>query len=180
MSARSVAQISLAALVVSTVAIVTALLLPAPPTPAAAANTDAAAKRIAWAEYQTEKAYKLIELTYGVKISTLEYWRTPVTVSAYTARAVECNSSPHVTADMTPSRIGLLAVSRDMLDEVGLRMGDTVLLVDGLETLGVFQVRDKMAKRWRRRVDILHGNVEAAKTFGIRKGVQLVKVVSNG
>ena len=90
---------------------------------------------------------------------------TPVTVTAYSARPQETNSEPWFTADMTPSRVGLLAVSRDLLYEVGLQYGQTVIL----EGLGVFKVRDTMNERFRRRVDILMAHHKAAKLFGKRE-----------
>jgi 3D (Asp-Asp-Asp) domain-containing protein len=85
----------------------------------------------------------------------------PVTVTAYSARPQETDSEPWRTADLTLSRVGLLAVSRDLMDEIGLRFGDTVIL----ENLGVFKVRDVMNSRWTRRVDILMANYEAAVKF---------------
>lgn len=125
-----------------------------------------------------DKAYRLIEKVFRVgTIESLTYAATPVTVSAYTARAGECDSTPEVTADMTPSRIGLLAVSRDLRTEIGLQFGDVVLLADGSDVLGVFQIRDVMNKRYRRRVDILHGNVEAARLFGVRENVTLTWII---
>ncbi len=133
---------------------------------------------LAYAEHKLELAHDLIEQTYGIRhISDLEFWSMQVAVSAYTAREEECDGSPEVTADMTPSRQGILAVSRDLLVAKGLKMGDTVLLVDGEETLGVFQIHDTMAARWTNRVDILHGNLAAARLFGVRQNVTLVKVV---
>lgn len=94
---------------------------------------------------------------------------TPVTVTAYSARAEETNSEPWYTADMTLSRVGILAVSRDILYELGIEYGDTVIL----EGYGVFKVHDTMNKRFRRRVDILMGNKRAAELFGIKRDVKL-------
>lgn len=95
---------------------------------------------------------------------------TPVTVTAYTARVEECDSTPWVTANMTPSRPGILAVSRDLESELGISMGDTVWL-DGL---GFFIVADRMNPRWTRRVDILHASLKAAKRFSTREMVTMV------
>jgi 3D (Asp-Asp-Asp) domain-containing protein len=92
---------------------------------------------------------------------------TPIEITAYTAREIECDSTPEVTADMTPSRIGLLAISRDLRSELGIQFGQTVVL----EGMGVFKVHDLMNKRYRRRVDILHANPKAAELFGKQKGV---------
>ena len=100
-----------------------------------------------------------------------------VTVSAYTARAEECDTTPEVTADMTPSRIGLLAVSPDMISDGHVTYGDTVALIDSGEFLGVFVIHDTMNRRYTHRVDILHGNVRAALLFGIRQNVELIRVI---
>lgn len=94
---------------------------------------------------------------------------TPVTVTAYSARAAETNSEPWFTADMTLSRVGILAVSRDILNELGIEYGDTVILGE----YGTFKVHDTMNKRFYRRVDILMGNKKAAQLFGIKKNVKL-------
>jgi len=94
---------------------------------------------------------------------------TPVTVTAYSARAEETNSEPWYTADMTLSRVGILAVSRDILDELGIEYGDTVILGE----YGTFKVHDTMNKRFHRRVDILMGNKKAAELFGIKKKIKL-------
>ena len=40
-----------------------------------------------------------------------------VTVTAYSARTEETNNEPWFTADMSLSRVGMLAVSRDLLQE---------------------------------------------------------------
>ena len=102
-----------------------------------------------------------------------------VTVSAYTARAEECDITPEVTADMTPSRVGVLAVSPDMLREGRVSYGDTVALIDDGEFLGVFVIHDTMNRRYTNRVDILHGNVRAALLFGIRHNVELIRVIGD-
>lgn len=127
-------------------------------------------------------AHRLIERTYRLDSvgEEVTYMSLTVTASAYTARAIECDDSPETTADNTPSRIGLLAVSPDLRLEMGLRFGEVVLLMEGDEALGVFQIRDSMNSRYRRRVDVLHGNVEAARLFGVRKNITLFKVLDKG
>jgi 3D (Asp-Asp-Asp) domain-containing protein len=93
----------------------------------------------------------------------------PVTVTAYSARRAETNSEPWWTADMTLSRVGILAVSRDILNELGLEYGQTVILGN----YGVFKVHDTMNKRFTRRVDILMANQKAALKFGLKKDIKL-------
>jgi 3D (Asp-Asp-Asp) domain-containing protein len=59
-----------------------------------------------------------------------------------------------------------IAVSRDLID-LGLTHGVEVEIV-GLE--GVYVVRDKMAKRWRHKIDIYMGeDVQAARRWGVRQ-----------
>lgn len=100
---------------------------------------------------------------------------TPVTVTAYTARVQECDSTPWVTANMTPSRPGILAVSRDLEHELGIKFGDTVWL----EGLGFYVVADRMNARWTRRVDILHASLKAAKRFSTRENVTMTWLRTN-
>ena len=115
----------------------------------------------------------MIEDLFKVDLSKgpMEREQVWVTITGYSARPQETDSTPELTADMTPSRIGLLAVSRDLLSEVGLRYGQRVLL----QPYGLFEVRDTMNKRFTRRVDILHATPEAARLFGKREG-QLIWV----
>lgn len=117
---------------------------------------------------QRNRANDLVAALFKTDIDqTFTTFSTPVTVTAYSARAEECDETPWVTADGTPSRIGLLAVSRDILTEVGLEMGQRVFLPE----YGLFEIRDKMNRRFRRRVDILHASPEAARRFGKRTTV---------
>ena len=83
-----------------------------------------------------------------------------VTATAYTARAVECNSEPWVTASGRPSRVGGIAISRD-LEALGLTLGDMVVI----KGMGLFRIEDRMNKRWKNRIDILHAHLTAAKNF---------------
>jgi 3D (Asp-Asp-Asp) domain-containing protein len=59
-----------------------------------------------------------------------------------------------------------IAVSRDLL-ELGLVRGVRVR-IEGLP--GEYAVLDKMARRWRRKIDIYMGDdVEAARAWGVRE-----------
>ena len=93
-----------------------------------------------------------------------------VTVTCYTSRARETDSSPHITADNSYVRRGYIAVSRDMMRDFGLHFGQRVFL----SGYGVYEIRDVMDKRWKRRVDIWTSDVVAAKLHGIRKGIELL------
>lgn len=94
-----------------------------------------------------------------------------VTATAYTAREEECNDEPEITASGRPSRIGGIAVSRD-LEALGINIGDLVVI----KNMGLFKVEDRTAEMKRKNtsnpvpvvntIDILHANVKAAKIFG--------------
>ena len=90
-----------------------------------------------------------------------------ITVTAYSAVPDETDDSPELTADLTDSRIGLLAVSRDMLQY--LSYGQIVIL----PPYGMFRVSDTMNPRFKNRVDILHASKLAARNFGIHKNMTL-------
>jgi 3D (Asp-Asp-Asp) domain-containing protein len=83
-----------------------------------------------------------------------------VTATAYTAREAETNSEPWITANGRPSRVGGLAVSRD-LEVLGINLGDMVVI----KGMGLFRVEDRMNKRFTNRIDILHANLKAARIF---------------
>jgi 3D (Asp-Asp-Asp) domain-containing protein len=94
-------------------------------------------------------------------------YRTAVTVTAYSSTVGQTDSTPHQTADMSIVRVGIIAVSRDVLTELGLVMGQRVLLPG----YGMFEVRDKMNKRYRRRVDIWMSDKRAADLHGVKQSV---------
>ncbi len=85
-----------------------------------------------------------------------------VMASAYTARAEECDEEPWVTSSGRPSRVGAIAVSRD-LERLGVNLGDMVII----KGMGLFKVEDRMNKRWEGKIDILHAHLQAAKNFGV-------------
>jgi 3D (Asp-Asp-Asp) domain-containing protein len=89
-----------------------------------------------------------------------------VDATAFNSLAAQTDSQPHLTASGERLRPGLraLAVSAD-LEELGLTFGTTVE-IDGY---GEWVVLDRMAARWRRKIDLYLGNDEAAaKEFGRR------------
>ncbi len=90
-----------------------------------------------------------------------------VTASAYNSVASQTNDQPTLTAWGDTLRPGMkaIAVSRDLI-ELGLSHGVEVEIV-GLP--GVWVVRDKMARRWKRKIDIYMGeDVDAARKWGKR------------
>lgn len=98
-----------------------------------------------------------------------------VTATAYTAREEECNGEPEMTASGRPSRVGAIAVSRD-LEALGVNLGDLVI-IKGMGSFIVTRVEDRTGEFKRKNtdepvlltntIDILHANVKAAKIFGI-------------
>jgi 3D (Asp-Asp-Asp) domain-containing protein len=90
-----------------------------------------------------------------------------VTATAYNSVADQTNAEPTLTAWGDRLRPGMksIAVSRDLIDE-GLTHG---VEVEISSLPGRWTVRDKMAKRWRRKIDIYMGeDVAAARQWGRR------------
>lgn len=91
-----------------------------------------------------------------------------VTASAYNSLPGQTQGNPNLTAWGDTLRPGMkaIAVSRDLIP-LGLGHG-TRVRIEGLE--GEYVVRDKMAKRWKKKIDVYMGeDVEAARRFGVRK-----------
>jgi len=79
-----------------------------------------------------------------------------VTATAYTSHAAQTDSTPFLAAWNNRIRPGMkiIAVSRDMLTRYGMRNG-TKVRIAGLP--GYYRVRDKMNKRYKKRIDIYMG-----------------------
>lgn len=107
----------------------------------------------------------LLAEIFGHPVGDRPVFSMTLTATGYSARKEECDSTPEVTASMTPSRVGVIAISRDLEANVGLKMGQMVVI----KGMGLFRVEDRMNKRWEGRIDILHGNPEAARLFGKRE-----------
>jgi len=113
-------------------------------------------------------SYKFMLETILGEVPNISY-STNVTVTAYTASEDETNSEPWFTADMSLSRVGMLAVSNDIMTDFGLKFGDEVVLGE----YGIFKIRDRMNKRYKRRVDILFAHKKAARLFGKKDNIKL-------
>lgn len=92
-----------------------------------------------------------------------------VTVTAYH----HCPGSKGITASGERVKTGMIAISRDLERNLSLDFGDRVLL----HGYGVFQVQDRMAPRWSKKVDIYLDTQQKARSFGLRRYVVLVKLV---
>lgn len=92
-----------------------------------------------------------LDLTHGFGKRKLR-----VTATAYTSHANQTDSTPFLAAWNNRIRPGmkLIAVSRDMLTRYGMKNG-TKVRIGGLR--GYYRVRDKMNKRYRKRIDIYMG-----------------------
>lgn len=91
-----------------------------------------------------------------------------VTATAYNSLAYQTSSNPHITAFGDSLKLGLryIAVSRDLLDS-GL-VHNTKVKIEGFDS--VFTVKDKMNRRWKKRIDIYMGiDVKKAKKWGKKK-----------
>ena len=119
----------------------------------------------------TARNTQILEWIFQRQMDTYSLASVRVTITAYTARAAETDNTPHLTADNTLATVGRIAVSRDML--LYLNYGDRVLI----PSYGVFVVSDTMNKRYKARVDILMGNVRAAREFGVHKNERLVFIL---
>ena len=92
-----------------------------------------------------------------------------VTVTVYTSREQETDSSPWTPADGTSVRPGGIGVSRDLFVLLG-GFGATVTL----KGYGSFTVNDKMNSRYENSVDIWAGDLVAAKRHGRKLNVEMM------
>lgn len=91
-----------------------------------------------------------------------------VTATAYNSTVAQTDATPTVTAHGVNLEAGMqvIAISRD-LEAMGLRPG-TRVVIEGLP--GEWTVADRMARRWRRRIDVYMGlDVARALRFGRRE-----------
>jgi 3D (Asp-Asp-Asp) domain-containing protein len=91
-----------------------------------------------------------------------------VSATAYNSLGSQTDGNPSIGAWGDRLRPGMraIAVSQDLI-ALGLTRGATVW-IDGLP--GSYVVLDKMARRWRKRIDIYMGvDVRAAERWGLRQ-----------
>ena len=97
-----------------------------------------------------------------VLVEELEY--DTVLATKYNPLPEQCWGDPLITADMSKIcltsleeyKIRWIAVSRDLLIEYGYSMGDTIIVCSDNEKLnGEWVIHDKMAKRWKKKIDFL-------------------------
>jgi len=99
-----------------------------------------------------------------------------VTATVYNAVPAQTNSDPSHTASMfkldlkNPYKHKIIAVSRDLLKDYP--MGSKVLLV-GTKYDGIYQVQDKMNKRYQNCIDIL---INIDMKIGKWENVKIIKL----
>jgi len=131
-------------------------------------NEQLSSKTIAHLEQQVKRDNDIFKVIFGEEWSRDDaLFEAKVTITAYSSSVDQTDSTPHQTADMSTVRVGLIAVSRDLLDELGLVMGERVFIPG----YGMFEIRDKMNKRYRRRVDIWMADRTAAELHGVKQGL---------
>ena len=120
-----------------------------------------------------ERSKKRKKYTYESKmIRSFGKRKLRVTATAYSSHRGQTDKTPFLAAWNNRIRPGMkiIAVSRDMLTRYGLRNGSKVR-IGGLS--GYYTVRDKMNKRFRKRIDIYMGrNRRRALRWG-RRSVML-------
>jgi 3D (Asp-Asp-Asp) domain-containing protein len=106
-------------------------------------------------------------LDAGSYIHTGRHVTVKVLATGYSSTPFQTDSTPFITAHNTPTREGVLAMSRDLLRnytaDAPFTFGDRVH-IDGV---GDFLVEDSMNARWQRRVDIWFPSKMEARRFGV-------------
>ena len=111
----------------------------------------------------------------GIKIEVISH---EVTASCYRANVNECDSTPLLTADgskIDTNRVDNLrwvAISRDL--EKVYKMGDSIIVEGvGKGYDGVWVIKDRMNKRFKKKIDFLISN---EKRGGLFKNVKISKI----
>ena len=86
----------------------------------------------------------------------------PIAVTAYSPTKDQTDSTPNITASMQKVRPGIIALSRDLEKDLGLKFGDFVII----EGYGIFEFQDRMHKRWKKKADIFMWDRAKALEFG--------------
>ncbi len=112
------------------------------------------------------KCYTIALFFFGCENTDQYTWKTvEVTATAYNSIRYQTSSDPHITAwgDSLKPGMKCIAVSRDLI-ALGLTH-NTLVSIQGLD--GMFLVKDKMNKRWTRRIDIyMDTDIQKARAWG--------------
>lgn len=108
-------------------------------------------------------------LDEGFLLVTPSELHVKVLATAYSSTPIETDDTPFITASNKATRMGIIALSRDLLrpytPDAPFGFGDRVWV----EGLGEFVVEDSMNKRWRKRADIWFPSRSQALLFGKRE-----------
>jgi 3D (Asp-Asp-Asp) domain-containing protein len=104
---------------------------------------------------------EIMQMVFSEWDRTKPVFTKPVTVTSYTSTPQQCDSDPHINASNQYVRPGTIAVSRDLLEQLG-GFGSKVVLMG----YGTFEVADVMNKRFSNSVDIWMGDRTAALLHG--------------
>ena len=115
-------------------------------------------------------SFLMLSCAKPIKPEPMEYewFGEEVTVSAYNSLNWQTDGDPNITAwgDTLKPGLKAVAVSRDLL-KLGLKH-NTLVRIDTFPD--TFMVKDKMNKRWRKRMDIYMGtDVKKARKWGRKK-----------
>ncbi len=107
-------------------------------------------ERLARIALKKAKKAKFLKASKGLKR------KLSVTATAYTSHRGQTDRTPFLAAWNNRIRPGMkvIAVSRDLIYKYGITNGSKVR-ISGLP--GIYTVRDKMNKKWRRKIDIYMG-----------------------
>ena len=107
-------------------------------------------ERLARIALKKAKRARFLKLSKGLK------HKLSVTATAYTSHHSQTDKTPFLAAWNNRIRPGMkiIAVSRDLIYKYGITNGKKVR-ISGLP--GIYTVRDKMNKKWRRKIDIYMG-----------------------
>ncbi|MDH3217854.1 MAG: 3D domain-containing protein, partial [Candidatus Krumholzibacteria bacterium] len=108
-------------------------------------------------------------LDAGYSVRTDDAVTVKVVATGYSSSIRETDSTPFITASNTQTRLGILAMSRDLLKRytagAPFDFGDHV----HVPGLGEFIVEDSMNSRWNNRIDIWFPSRMDALRFGIKE-----------
>jgi 3D (Asp-Asp-Asp) domain-containing protein len=104
----------------------------------------------------------------GFTVHTGDNVTVKVVATGYSSSVWETDATPFITAANTRTRMGVVALSRDLLSRytptAPFDFGDRV----HISGLGYFIVEDSMNRRWDNRADIWFESAQQARNFGIR------------
>lgn len=122
----------------------------------------------------------LLGLAGTANAESVEWQTLSVAASAYNSLPSQTTQTQPALAawgDRLKPGMNAIAVSRDLIKK-GLTHG-TKVKIKGLP--GVYVVRDKMAARWKNKIDIYMGrDVDAARDWGIQHGIEIEYADNNG